>query len=124
MPVTLVNATGYQWGVETEETGINIESVSINEKPEFKEHLMARDNTKRGFAVAPIERSISIKGDRGSSTPPFAANFFTAAVIANDATILGATGTLFLDEVTEEQNRSGWRSIDAKMSSNAGIVLA
>lgn len=46
MAVTLVNLTGYQWGVESDEAGINMRSFGVTYRPEFKEYLQNRQNEK------------------------------------------------------------------------------
>jgi len=120
--ITLVNASGYQRGVSADETGINVEEVSVTIKPEFKEFLMNKTNEKIGFALAPAELDISVKGEISGNTGIMAAVFGTATTIANTTAYAGAPTTgKYLDEMTVVQGRAAWKNVDAKFSAVAGI---
>lgn len=120
--VTLVNLTGYQWGVESDETGINIESYEATIKPEQKEYLKNKAGSKIGFAVDVPEAEYTVSGEVSGSSGLMAATFASAVTIANDHTEFGVTGGIYLDEVNPSQSRSGFRKITFKLSQNAGIA--
>jgi hypothetical protein len=121
--VTLVGLSGYQWGVEAEETGINIESYEITYRPEFKEFNKNKSGEKKGFAVGDSEAEITIAGEVSGSTGLMAATFASATTIANDAALFGlSAGGVYLDEVTESQSREGFRSVSFKFTKTKGVA--
>jgi len=121
--VTLVNLTGYQFGVEADETGINIESFEATYKPEQKEFLRDRKSSKIGFAVDEPEGEFSIQGEVSGSTGLMAATFAAAVTIVNDHAEFGLTaGGVYLDEAAPGQTRNGFRKISFKLSKNKGIA--
>jgi hypothetical protein len=123
MAVTLVNLSGFQWGIESAESGINVSSFQATYRPEFKEFLLSRTNEKIGFAAGATEVDMTVEGEVSGALPVSA--FTTAVTIANDHTEIGTpTGTVFCDEASVNQQRGGWRTFSAKLSTNAGIVLA
>lgn len=123
MAATLINLTGYQWGVETEETGINVSQFDVTVRPEFKEFLSDKSNTKIGFAVGDPEEEISVAGEIKGALP--VSDFVTAVTLANDKDYLGLTaGTVFVDEASITQGRGAWKGLSAKCSRNKNIVLA
>ncbi len=123
--VTLVNLSGYQWGVEADETGINVESFSAVYKPEQKEFLRNKQNTKIGFAVDDVEGEFTVEGEVNSGSGLPAATFAAAVTIANDTSEFGlSAGTVFLDEASPGQTRGGFRRCSFKLSKNKNIVLA
>jgi hypothetical protein len=120
--ITLVNASGYQWGVETAETGVNVESFSANYKPEQKEYLRNTVGTKIGFAVDDPEGSISISGEVNGSSGLLAATFASATTLANDHADFGLTsGGVYMDDVTLEQGRQAWKKFSATYTKNKNI---
>lgn len=120
--ITLVNASGYQWAVETEETGVNVESFSVNYKPEQKEYLRSIKGTKIGFAVDDPEGSISISGEVNGSSGLLAATFAAATTVANDHADFGLTsGGVYMDDVTIEQGRQAWKKFSGTFTKNKNI---
>lgn len=120
--LTLVNASGFSRGVASEETGINIEEISVTVRPEFKEFLFGKTNEKRGFAVAPPEAEVSIRGEISGETGIMAAVFGTATAIANETDYFGVSNySFYLDEGTVTEGRAAWKNLDARFSGNDGI---
>lgn len=121
--VTLVNLSGFQWGVASDETGINIRSFRCRIAPEFKEFLKGKTGAKRGFAVEVPELSVSIEGEISGSTGIMAAVVTTATTIANSTAYFGAPTTgKYLDSAEVTEGREGWKDLTAEFSSNAGIT--
>jgi hypothetical protein len=121
--VILVNLSGYQWGVEADETGINIESFSSTYKPEQKEYLRNKSGTKIGFAVDDVEAEITAEGEVSGSTGLMAATFATAVTLANDNAEFGlSAGGVYLDEAAISQGRSAFRKASFKFTKNKGIA--
>ena len=116
-----------QRGVENNETGINISRFScryylaVNEKlPSNVGEPIARAQSDK------FSRDIKLAGEvlvGGGGVMAF--TMATACTLANDISTFGPTaGTVLLDEVTESQERAGWRAIDMSLSSDPGLVLA
>jgi hypothetical protein len=120
--ITLVNLSGHQYGVEADETGINIESFDAVYRPEQKEFLRNKSGTKIGFAVDDPEGEFTVTGEVSGSTGLMAATFAAAVTVANDTAEFGlSAGGIYLDEASPGQNRQGFRRISFKLSKNKNI---
>lgn len=120
--ITLVNASGYQWGIETTETGVNVESHEVTYRPEQKEYLRDIKGTKIGFAVDEPEAEISISGEVSGSSGLMAAGFTSAVTVNNDTSDFGVNaGGVYMDEVTLTQGRQAWKAFSARYTKNKGI---
>jgi len=115
-----VSAANYQYGVESDETGINIESFSCRYYPEFDDKLANKDGqTIIRARPDDFSREISISGEVNGSTGLMALTLSAAVTIANDtATFAAQAGDIWLDEVTESQERNGFRKVDFSVSSD------
>lgn len=123
MGTTLVGLTNFQYGVELDETGVNIQRYSVSSKPEFKDYVHNKSGNKRGFAGGDIESDITLNAQVAGSTGIMAATAFTALTLANDVDNFGQTaGGVYVDEFTQEQSYNGFREVSVKMSRNAGIT--
>jgi len=120
--VTLVNLTGWAWGVGADETGINIENFQPTVKPEFKEYAMNRQGEKIGFCVGEPATEITIDGEVTGSTGLMAATFAAAVTLANTFALFGSAGGIYLDEASVPTTRSGWKKVSFKFSRNKGIA--
>ncbi len=120
---SLVSLSGFQRGVEADETSMNIESFDVTYTPEFKDFVLKKSGEKRGFAIAATESKISFKGEvTATSLGVMAITFGTAFVPANDVDGFGQTaGGCYADSVTISQSRTGFRSISVEMSRNSNI---
>lgn len=119
-------AAGYQWGVEADETGVNIESISVRYYPEVDETLVNRNGQSIVLAVADQpSRDITISGEVNGATGLMAAGFSTATSIANDSDVFGSgAGTIFLKEATESQSRTGWRSVEFSLTAHPELSIS
>jgi hypothetical protein len=120
--LTLVNLSGFQYGVASAETGINISSFRARVAPEFKTFALNKDGEKRGFAVGAPELTVTIEGEVSGGTGVMAAVVATATTIANSTSYFGAPSTgkyLNSGEVTE--TRDGFKSVSLEFSANNGI---
>jgi hypothetical protein len=117
-----------QRGVDKEETGISIRRWAVRYYPEINEKLPNKDGQTiaRAVATAP-SREVTLEGevtapDTGVMNLAFAAFISIGAQgrIHNDLQWGTTTnpGGLILDEVTETQERAGWRSINMRLSSD------
>jgi hypothetical protein len=115
-----------QRGVENNETGINISRFScryylaVNEKlPSNVGEPIARAQSDK------FSRDIKLAGEvlvGGGGVMAF--TMAAACTLANDVAVFSPTaGTILLDEVTESQERAGWRSLDMSLSSDPGLVI-
>lgn len=119
-----VSASNYQYGVESDETGINIESFSCRYYPEFDDKLP----NKSGQTIIrarpdKFSREISVSGEVNAATGLMALTLAAAATIANDTGTFGdGSGDIWLDEATESQERNGFRKADFSLSSDPEMV--
>lgn len=122
MSLVLVNLTGFQGGVEAEETALNIAEFTVRYFPEFKRKLPNRVGQTRGFAVPDkFSREVSMTGEISGTTGIMAASVTAgvAVAVANEiADYTAVGGGLYVDELTISQPREGWRSLDASLSSD------
>jgi hypothetical protein len=129
MGLVLVGLATAQKGIEANETGTNTRSVSVRYFPEFKAYLPNFQDQSRGFAVPDkYSREITIEAEVDGSTGLMALVLNVAATLANDvATFIAVTagsnaGGIYLDEVTENQTREGWREVSFKLTSHPLIT--
>ena len=126
MSVLGVSAANYQYGVETNETGINISSFSCRYFPEFDDKLPNKDGqTIIRARPDKFSREISISGEVNGSTGLMALTLTAAATIANDVDTfdsLNISGDIWLDEATESQERNGFRSADFSLSADPEMI--
>lgn len=116
-----------QRGVALNEVGISIRRFAVRFHPEINEKLPSNEGQTVARAVADKpSREITLEGEVTSTTNQgvmgfvFAA-FLAANALANDINWGVSTnnaGRLILDEVTETQERAGWRSINMRISSD------
>ncbi len=122
MPVLGVSAANYQYGIESNETGINIASFSCRYFPEFDDKLPNKDGqTIIRARPDKFSREISVSGEVNGSTGLMALTLVAAATIANDVNTfdsLNIDGDIWLDEATENQERNGFRSVDFSLSAD------
>jgi hypothetical protein len=119
-----VSASNYQYGVELDETGINVDTFSCRYFPEFDDKLPNKDGqTIIRARPAESSREISVSGEVNGATGLLALTLIVAATVANDVATFGTpTGDIWLDEVTESQERNGFRSIDMSLSSDPIMI--
>jgi len=115
-----------QRGVETDETGVNIASFGVRYYLAVNEKLPSNVGEPRARALADdFSRDITLRGETligGGGVLDFTIG--TACVLNNDTDTYGTgTGTILLDEVTETQERAGWRTLDMRLSSDPQLNL-
>jgi hypothetical protein len=71
----LVGLTGFQRGVDADETAINIEEIVTTVEPEWREHLPDRKNNSRGFAHGNVNKTVGIRGEIAEARGQMAARF-------------------------------------------------
>lgn len=121
--MTLVNLSGFQYGIESAETGIQVSSFEITSSPEFKKFVLNISGEKRGFAVGAGEQTLSISGEISGATGIMAATFAAAATIANDVDYAGiTTGAWYMDRSTITQDREDFKKGTWEFSRFAGVT--
>jgi len=114
-----------QRGVELDEVGINIAAFSVRYYLAVNEKLPSNVGIPRARALAnDFSRDITLRGETlGSGSGVMAFTIGTACALANDINTFGTgAGIVLLDEVTESQERAGWRSIDMRLSSDPQLI--
>jgi hypothetical protein len=113
-----VNLTGFQRGIENEETGINCSKFSVEVEPEINDWLPGIDGHARGKAVGDPMGKLTIDGEISGSAGIMAATFGTAFVPTNSADYFGRTaGGFYMDRATVDQERDGWKKLTTEFSS-------
>lgn len=124
MPLTVINGSGSQPGIESDETAINTRSFSCRYFSEFQRHLPSRLGQTRATAYPDKwSREVRFSGEMigTPTTGIWAAALVPASAFTpvNDVALYTAVAGGFYDlEVTEGQTREGWRDIDAGMTSH------
>lgn len=121
--VTLVNLTGFTWGIPSDEDSINVSQFRVIVEPEFKVFAMSRINEARGFAIGEAKAEVDVEGEITGSTGIMAATVATAGYNPNNATnFWGAPSTgLYLNRGEVTMSRDGFEKMSASFSCNAGI---
>lgn len=124
MALTLVNLSGFQRGVASDEAGINIESFAVEVSPEVNEWLPGKTGEARGKAVGAPQGKLTFSGEIFDiSLGIGAASFSTAFVPVNTTAYLGrSAGGWYLNSGTVSSDRAGWKSISAEAESRAGVA--
>lgn len=120
MGLIVRNLTGFQRGIESNEVGVNLESIEVRIFPEWKEKLPNIQNQTRGFAHPDSpSREVTLKGEISGATGVMAMVFGTPLTLVNDIDYFGAEdGDLYGDEATVTQERAGWKGVSMKLSSD------
>ena len=130
--ILIVGSWAGQRGVETDEVGISVRAFDCVYKPFVNERLMSNVGEPRARAISSgFSRDVTIQGEVTGIDGLMAATLGVPITVVNDTKTFQpttyATGTtppdglLLLDEVTESQERAGWRGINMRLSSDPGI---
>lgn len=123
MSLTLINLSGFQRGVSTNETGINCSKFSLEIEPEINDWLPGIDGQARGKAVGDPMGKLTIEGEISGATGVMAAAMTTAFVPANTTTYFGrSAGGFYLDRATVDQERDGWKKVSAEFGSRFNVA--
>lgn len=124
MALTLLNAAGYQSGIEIAETGVNVATFTVRYFPEFRRPLLTILGQTQGFAVPTIPSAeVNIQGEVSGATGLMAATFLTGTTLTNDAALFGRSAGIFLmTEATESQDREGWRSMNQSYRADPMLI--
>lgn len=115
-----------QRGVELDESGINVAAFTCRYYLAVNEKLPSNVGEPRARAVSDKwSRDITVRGETlvgGGGLMSFAPG--VACTLANDVSTWTPTGgTILMDEVTESQERAGWRTLDMRLSSDPQMVV-
>lgn len=120
--VTIVNGTGFNWGITSDELGINVDTFKFDIKPQFIESLPDKQNCTRSDAYGPLETELDITGETSGSTGIMACVLGTAFVPVNGAALWGSTGGFYFQGGTITLGRGSWKKVDAKFKAKPGIT--
>lgn len=122
--LSIIGATGFtsvQRGIESAETGIICRRFIVRYFAEVNDKLAGISGETVVRAISGIaSRDVTVEGEVNGATGIMA---FTigqvVTTLANDVSSFGASaGKIILDEATETQDRTGWRSVNVRLSSN------
>lgn len=122
---TLVGLSGSQYGIETAETAIEVQSFDVNVEPQKKEYYVARSGENKGFVVVAPRLSITMAGYITAATGGFWDYVFTTAItLGNDKTYfgVGGAGGVYLDSGSITQAAEDLKRISLNFSLDAGIA--
>lgn len=123
MAVTLLNSSGYVWGIPSDEVGIKAASFVIRAEPEFREPRLGLQNAIEGWAIGPMQRILSITGEINNTTGVMAATSVVAFVPVNTDDYFGATtGGYYLTDGEVTLGRGEWKNVSANFQCNEGVT--
>src|SRR5262245_42417500 len=113
-------------GIESAETGINVRRFQVRYFAEVNDKLEGITGEGNWRAISGVpSREITAEGEVSSNTGLMTFAIGAVATFANDIVFpFNATigGKVLVDEVTETQERAGWRSISMRCTSNPLIT--
>jgi hypothetical protein len=114
-----------QYGVETDEDGISIDTFEVRYFMYVNSRLESNVGEPRARALSDkFSREIKLGGEVTGATGVMAFTIGTACALANDTDTFGdGSGDILLDEGTEKQARATWRRIDMNLSSDPGVTV-
>jgi len=123
MAATLVSLSGFTRGISSDESGINIESLDVSSRPEFKDFVNGKDGLVRGFAVGDVMSEITISGEVLSTAGIMNIAIGTAFVPTNSVNNFGqSAGGCYPDSVSLTQSRDGFKKVSAQFTRNANVT--
>lgn len=123
MAITLINLSGFQRGILSNEVGINCSKFSVVIEPEVNEWLLGITGQARGKAVGDPMSTLSIEGEISGATGVMAATFVTAFIPVNVTSYFGrSAGGYYMDKATVDQERTGWLNVNAEYSSKFNVA--
>lgn len=119
----------YQRGIDVDETGIVVRRFMCRYFPEVDERI--KDPSQQTFIRIQsrfFSREITCEGEVKGNTGVMAFTLGVALTFANDIVTfkdrdnnnqpIAPHGSVILDDATESQDRTGWRSVSIRASSN------
>lgn len=123
MALTLVNLSGFQRGIASNEIGINCRTFTVEVEPEINDWLPGIDGQARGKAVGDPMGKLNIEGEISGATGVMAATFAVAFVPTNTVNYFGrSAGGFYMDRATVSQERDGWKSLASEFSSKFNVA--
>lgn len=120
--VTLINLSGYTWGIASNETSVNCSEFRIEIEPELIELLKGQRGTVRGKAIGSMKKTVTMQFEIGGAGGIMAAVSTAAFAPVNSTNYFGAPTTgLYLTAGTVTLNRSGFKAGEATLEAYAGI---
>lgn len=123
--IIIVGSFPGQYGVETDEVGISIDTWEVEYKPFVNDRLMSNVGEPRARAISDkFSRDLTFGGEVTGGGGVMALTLATACAFNNDSDTFGdGSGDFLLDSVNEKQGRATWRRADFKCSSDPGITV-
>lgn len=120
MAATLVDLSGYTFGITSDETGLNIESVShkaITKKIE----VVDKDGKTTGCVYHDPKVEISLSGE---TTATISTAVGAVLTVANLISLGGVTsGSVLLDEISIEEGRESLRKVSMTATRYPNITV-
>ncbi len=122
--VTIINATGFAWGIPSAETGLNVESFVYTATPELKEGFVGINGLWTGMAVGDPMAKLSVKGELNTGTLAGygLATFVVALVPTNTVSYFGRSqGGFYADSLEVSKVRNGWITFSGEFTSRFSV---
>lgn len=119
MAATLVDLTGFTFGIGSEESGINVESISIKASSKTIDvPNKGGETTGRVFYDAMKEITVA-----GETTASFTTAIGATVTVANIVALGGvSTGGVYLEDVTLELKRDGLQRVTYTAKQYPGVT--
>lgn len=125
MAVSVVGQSTATHGIETVQTGIKLTTFSCRYYPQVNNPLLNESGEVVDRAISTVpSRDINMSGAVTGSSGAMAYTFITACTVANDTAVFAsAIGSIFMQEATETQTNTDWRSISMSLHSDPGLTI-
>lgn len=126
MAVTLLNSSGYVFGIASNETAIKAASFNVRVEPEFRVPRTGLQNAIEGWAIGPNQITVSIEGEINNTNGVMAATSIVAFTTTNSIDYFGGaqSGVLFMTDAEVRNERGSWKSVSINFQSNSGVTAA
>lgn len=127
MAVTLLNSSGYVFGIASNETAIKAATFNVRVEPEFRVPRQGLQNAIEGWAIGPNQITVSIEGEINNTNGIMGATSIVAfTTLSNSIDYFGGaqSGVLFMTDAEVRNERGSWKSVSINFQSNSGVTAA
>jgi len=120
---SLLNLSGFTYGIANDETAINIREISVNSSLEYDKEVTNRSGDIRGRAIGLARAEITVSGETTGSNGIVAAVAGTAYSLANSVDQFGqTTGGCYATTMTITGNRDNLKEFQVTFKRIQGIT--
>jgi hypothetical protein len=120
---TLLNLSGFTYGIGADEVAINVREVNVNSSLEFDVEVTNRSGDIRGRAIGLARAEITVSGETTGTNGITAVVGGTAYSLANSVDQFGqTTGGCYATTVTNTGNRDALKEFSVTFKRIQGIT--